>query len=133
MTKYFISDDLTTRRAICDFIALDADADTAAIREAADIWNGLTKSDKADRDTFSVCYGELNEDGAPEGDYDEIADLTDLDADEIAILSSWDAAAELMDDEIREAIHADGITNMVDFLRAYRKAHADKYGEDFTV
>lgn len=131
---YFLIDDMTTARARVDFDALTATTDTAAIAEAAAIWSALTRTDRADRDAFRVCRGELTADGCPDGDdYDEVADLADLDADEIAILSSWPAAVELMDDEIREEIHAAGITDKIEFLRAYRKAHADKRGEEFTI
>lgn len=42
-------------------------------------------------------------------------------------------AAALMDDEIREALHAEGIADPQEFIDAYCKAHREKYGEDFAV
>jgi hypothetical protein len=38
----------------------------------------------------------------------------------------------LMDDVLREALHAQGLSE-ADFLRAYCAAHAEGYGEDFIV
>lgn len=54
---------------------------------------------------------------------------------EVAINPAYyDAAVELMDDEIREAIHAEGnhITDE-DFLSEYERRHAEKYGEEFAI
>lgn len=47
----------------------------------------------------------------------------------------FDACVELMDDDIREELHAKyagEITNQ-QFLDMYCKAHREKYGEDFAV
>ena len=44
----------------------------------------------------------------------------------------WDDCVELMDDDIREAIHAEGITNQ-EFLDLYCKAHREKYGKKFEI
>lgn len=44
-----------------------------------------------------------------------------------------DAAAALMDDEIREAIHAEGITDPQEFINRYCELHYERYGENFTV
>lgn len=46
----------------------------------------------------------------------------------------YDAAVELMDDEIREEIAAEGnYTTDEEFLREYEKRHFEKYGEEFTI
>jgi hypothetical protein len=44
----------------------------------------------------------------------------------------FDAAVQLMDDELREQIHADlaPCTN-AEFLREYERRHLEKYGEEF--
>lgn len=43
-------------------------------------------------------------------------------------------AVVLMDDEIREQIHAEGnCTTEEEFLREYEKRHLEKYGEEFKV
>ena len=41
----------------------------------------------------------------------------------------FDAAVELMDDEIREKLNAEGIDNIQDFFDAYAEAHLEKFGE----
>lgn len=43
----------------------------------------------------------------------------------------FDAAVNLMDDEIREELHARGIEDKSAFLWEYIKAHREKFGEDF--
>lgn len=45
----------------------------------------------------------------------------------------WDSAVELMDDAIRESIHADGEEDPQKFLDRYCELHAEKFGEPFTV
>lgn len=45
----------------------------------------------------------------------------------------FDAAVNLMDDELREKLHAEGIEDAQVFLDAYCKLHAEKYGEQFTI
>lgn len=46
----------------------------------------------------------------------------------------FDAAVNLMDDEIREEIHAElAPCDDQEFLDAYVDRHAEKYGEDFQV
>ena len=54
-----------------------------------------------------------------------------LDGDEV----DWDACVELMDDDIREELHAKyaGEITKQEFLDLYCKAHREKYGEDFAV
>ena len=41
----------------------------------------------------------------------------------------WDAAVELMDDEIRETLHQKGYETEQEFFTAYEKAHMEKFGE----
>lgn len=45
----------------------------------------------------------------------------------------FNAAVALMDDEIRETVHAEGITDPQKFFDRYCELHREKYGEDFTV
>lgn len=72
----------------------------------------------------AVIYDALEEHRKAEAD--RIADEW---GDEI----SFAAAVALMDDEIREAIHADGYDNPQAFYDEYCIRHADKYGEAFTI
>lgn len=51
---------------------------------------------------------------------------------------SFDACVEMMDDDIREKVHASidfslGEPTEQEFLDAYCKAHFDKYGVEFCV
>jgi hypothetical protein len=45
----------------------------------------------------------------------------------------FDTAVALMDDDIREELHAQGIENEQAFLNAYVAAHRAKFNEDFAV
>ena len=46
----------------------------------------------------------------------------------------FEAAAALMDDEIREAIHAElAPCSEQEFFTAYEKAHAEKYGGEWEL
>ena len=48
-------------------------------------------------------------------------------------MSNWDYIVSLMDDEIREAVHADlAPCTEDDFLAEYAKRHLEKYGKEFT-
>lgn len=55
-------------------------------------------------------------------------------AKEIIDNGLYNAAVELMDDDIREKIHS-ALSPCTDeeFLTAYMERHKDKYGEDFTI
>ena len=55
-------------------------------------------------------------------------------AHEIIEKGLYQAAVELMDDEIREAVHQE-LSPCTDeeFLAEYMKRHAEKYGMDFVV
>ena len=55
-------------------------------------------------------------------------------AHEIIEKGLYQAAVELMDDEIREAVHQE-LSPCTDeeFLTEYMKRHAEKYGMDFVV
>ena len=50
-----------------------------------------------------------------------------------SIETTMEAAAALMDDEIREAVHAEGITDPQEFVGRYCELHHEKYGNEFTV
>lgn len=45
----------------------------------------------------------------------------------------FEAAVELMDDEIREALHAEGIETEQEFFTAYEAAHEEKFGEEWEL
>ena len=46
----------------------------------------------------------------------------------------FEAAVNLMDDEIREQLHAElSPCTEEEFLRAYEQAHLEKYGEEFAI
>lgn len=46
----------------------------------------------------------------------------------------WDAAVELMDDDIREQLHREmAPCTDQEFFTAYEKAHLEKFGEEFVV
>jgi hypothetical protein len=45
----------------------------------------------------------------------------------------FDAAVNLMDDELREQIHSRGTVSEQDFLDQYAVAHADKFQQSFQV
>lgn len=47
---------------------------------------------------------------------------------------NYEAAVELMDDELREELHMDlAPCTEQDFFTAYEKAHAEKYGEEWEL
>ena len=43
----------------------------------------------------------------------------------------YEAAVNLMDDDLREELHAEGIDNDQEFLERYAKLHSERFGEDF--
>lgn len=45
----------------------------------------------------------------------------------------FDACVNMMDDEIREELHMEGIESEQEFLNRYCEAHAEKYGEEFCM
>lgn len=46
----------------------------------------------------------------------------------------WETIVEGMDDEIREAVHADlAPCSEEEFLAEYKRRHMEKYGEEFVV
>lgn len=60
---------------------------------------------------------------------DEVADTVMVGNTETTL----EIAAALMDDEIRETVHAEGITDPQEFIDRYCEMHREKYGEEFTV
>lgn len=46
---------------------------------------------------------------------------------------NFDVAANLMDDDIREALHAEGIDSEQSFFCAYCREHEKKFGETFEL
>lgn len=50
------------------------------------------------------------------------------------LLENWEATAAMMDDEIREAVHAKPAPcTKEEFLKAYMEAHEEEFGEEFTI
>jgi len=45
----------------------------------------------------------------------------------------FDAAVGMMDDELREQLHADGYETEQEFFTAYEAAHLQKFGEEWEV
>ena len=55
-------------------------------------------------------------------------------AKEIINNGLYDTAVSLMDDEIRESIHADKVPcSPEEFLTEYMRRHLEKYGEEFKI
>lgn len=49
-------------------------------------------------------------------------------------LKYWDATVNMMDDEIREQVHAElAPCSNEEFLARYEELHLAKYGEEFTI
>ena len=46
---------------------------------------------------------------------------------------NFEAAVNLMDDELREQLHAEGYESEQEFFTAYEKAHAEKFGEEWAL
>lgn len=58
----------------------------------------------------------------------------EMNAKEIIDAGLYDVALYLMDDEIREDLHAEMAPCMeLDFLEAYMQRHFEKYGIEFTI
>ena len=75
-----------------------------------------------------MTEAELNE--MLEAEADEIAVVEDEDGNEIR----YAAAVELMDDDLREEIHAElAPCSNQEFFDEYCRRHAEKFGEDFKV
>lgn len=55
--------------------------------------------------------------------------------DEIrTMLENWEATTALMDDDIREALHAKlAPCTKEEFLEVYMQAHEEAFGEEFTI
>ena len=45
----------------------------------------------------------------------------------------WDAAVELMDDDVREDLHRKGFATEQEFFTAYEKAHEERFGEPWEL
>lgn len=55
--------------------------------------------------------------------------------DEIrTMIENWEATTAMMDDDIREAIHAKlAPCTKEEFLNAYMEAHEEEFGEEFDI
>ncbi len=118
--------------------ALDATTKDEAIKAALRDLDRLTDGEKEDVVLFYVMLAEEDADGDP--DFETVSDdhvlfrgghpAAYIDGKEV----NYDAAVDLMDDDIREELHLEmaPCTNQ-EFLDAYCKAHYNKYGIDFIV
>lgn len=67
--------------------------------------------------------------GIPVNDLMKQVEETDIET-----VSNFDAAVELMDDELREQVHADlAPCTDEEFLREYERRHLAKFGEEFKI
>jgi hypothetical protein len=89
--------------------------------------------------TYTVnLFGDIQE-GLTESEVNTLLENLDNDeytdtAAEIIAAGNYNAAVMLMDDEIRETVHADiAPCTDIEFLAEYMKRHAEKYGVDFIV
>lgn len=119
---------------------LDASDIARAITEAYSQWDWLTAYDKKQRNAFYIALAEEDEDGEMDFEtIDKTVDIMNLDdeilrAADIIAEGNFDAAVNLMDDEIREAIHFDNPEmSKLEFLAEYLKGHEKKFGEEFTI
>ena len=110
-------------------------------REGREFWNG--ECYHADGMELYPLYKLVD---AECGDYDVVGYTTDKtesinsaanfwdSANEIINAGNYDAAVALMDDEIREAVHADlAPCTELEFLMEYLRRHMDRYGKAFCV
>lgn len=131
MKTYFIIDDTTTAAATCDFLPLTAAAEAEALKQAWAAWNRLTAHDQRKRDSFALCYGSLDEDGIPDGDYDEIIDI--VKAAPVYAAFDEDAAAIRADLETemangyRQAMDADLELRLDDLRKWYKEQYPDLF------
>ena len=57
-----------------------------------------------------------------------------MEAKEIIEMGLYNVAVEMMDDELREELHAEmSPCTEEDFLAEYMKAHKEKFGADFEI
>ena len=89
----------------------------------------ISKPSKPPRPTYLITYKQPG--GRKPPTRKEIKNMT---AKEIIENNLYEAAVNLMDDELRESIHAE-IAPCTDeeFLTRYMDEHEKKYGEKFTV
>lgn len=125
------------------------DAKEDAIAYCVKEWDDLCKADKESylndsAPSFCVEIAEVVEEdgekcmGESEGVvFDALEEYRKEEADKIT--SEWGgeisfaAAVALMDDEIREAIHAEGFDEPQAFYNEYCRRHEEEYSEEFTI
>lgn len=92
-----------------------------------------TRREQKALDAYYVALAPMfdDDDDGPERfmDFDREAESVDV----LWVLRYWDEITELMDDEIREALHAEGYDTKTEFYEAYAKAHKAKFGTVFTI
>lgn len=131
MKNFFIIDDTTTAAATCEFLPLTVSNEAEALKQAWAAWDRLTAHDQRKQDSFCLCYGVLNEDGIPEGDYDEVIDIVkaapvyaafDEDAAEIRAELETEVA-----DGYRQAMDADLELRLDDLRKQYKEQYPDLF------
>ena len=84
---------------------------------------------------FADLWGETTNDVITEDDLEMIAGGWEKPVEELLDqlnVYNYESAVSLMDDEIREAVHADlAPCSEIEFLREYEKRHLEKYGTEF--
>lgn len=66
--------------------------------------------------------------------YTQLELIPDDDAADVLTGHTWDAIVSVMDDDLLEEIHEDcAPCSNYEFLLEYMRAHAEKFGEPFTV
>ena len=124
MKKYW----LVTDNGNCFEERLDAEAMAEAVDEAIRSLGRLSAYDRRHLYTAYVVYA-----NGPYTDAEQVVYIP-TDGTEWEALANWYAAEEVMDDDLREAVHADlAPCDRVTFLEAYMDAHARKFGETFTI
>lgn len=133
--KWYIIDDKNGDLYEQEIIAQDRGE---AIEIARSAWNGLTKHDKEQRVEFAVAYADTEADGCV--DYDSVkylASFKNARGECNPVFNAhmrvidFDSAVELMDDDLREELHAEGVDTEQWFIDMYCQRHLEKYGEEF--
>lgn len=63
----------------------------------------------------------------------EIAEIERTVVNQFGIEIDFEVAANMMDDELREELHAEGIESNQEFFDRYAAAHMEKFGEEWEL
>ena len=106
----------------------------ASIRDNSTGYNDIMTPETAaiDLKNFTAEGWDIPEGMTPQDYTDAWNELLEVQTDD----GTWirfKAAVALMDDEIRETVHAEQIEDAQEFFDRYCELHLEKYGEDFEV